>query len=439
MRPSLAAGQKPALSRSLRVAGRRRRGLRWRTLLPAAIMATSAACKQAEGDGESVPAPAFIAEPSPVSAPRRDARILISGHSLTEAPMPHYLAAVAESLGTPALWNQQNLPGSSLQQRTRGDGAANAWVGYRSGNNREGQGLDLLNELRAPRTLDRTREPYDVLVVTEIDALLDFVVGYDTVRYLRHFHDRFIEGNRRGTTYLYEAWLGVSDKDDPRRWIAYERAASPAWRCVATRINRSLAHEGRSDRVDSIPAGAALASLVERATSGEGLPGLAAPTTRGTIDRLFTDDVHLTPLGMYYVALVTYATIYRRSPVGGWAPAHVTPEQAGSLQDTAWRFVAPYLRDQRPQSLEACRDHVRHSFLGTYLSYQRDTAWRARGTAFAYALWAKHHIGWRHLLGTRSTANPLYFDPAQDRAYWFPPPGGAPGTVSGERHRVHES
>ena len=72
----------------------------------------------------------------------------------------------------------------------------------------------------------------------------------------------------------------------------------------------------------------ALAELVERATQGHGVAGVTGSTVRNTVNRIVNDDVHLTRLGSYYMALVSYAAIYRRSPEGAWAPEDVTDEQA---------------------------------------------------------------------------------------------------------------
>ena len=188
-------------------------------------------------------------------AMRRDrANLFISGHSLTDQPMPTFLAQIAGSLGTPMRWNRQYVVGSTLRERTRGMKAdAQAWSGYRLGANREGEGMDVVAELRQPRTISGER--YDTLLITEQNGLLWSLLNHDSVRYLRHFHERFIDGNPQGQTYFYEPWNSLNSKDDPRRWIAFERAASPVWQCIATRVNISLAAEGRRDRIASMPGG----------------------------------------------------------------------------------------------------------------------------------------------------------------------------------------
>jgi hypothetical protein len=355
-------------------------------------------------------------------APRDAARIFVSGHSLTDNPLPAYLAAVADSLGTSAKWNRQYIVGSAIRTRTRGLAPGETgWPGYRHGYNREGEGLDVIAELREPRTLGGDR--YDTLLITEQNVLLGTLVWNDTVRYLRHFHDRFIDGNPAGQTYFYESWLAIDDKADPRRWIAYERAASPVWQCIATRINMSLAAEGRSDRIVSLPAGAALAELIERATQGSGLPGVTANSTRETIDRVVSDDVHLTRLGVYYVSLISYASIYRRSPLGAWMPPEVTHTQAAAMQQLAWEFVSRYYAAYAPLDVEQCRALLTRSFIGTYWTYVRDSTWRKQlNPLHAYARWIRHFALWQLRFQRDDDENPFHYDPATDRGYWYPAP-----------------
>jgi len=170
---------------------------------------------------------AAAADPPKTALPER---VFISGHSLTDQPLPSDLAAIAASLGHPLQWNRQYMVGSSIRARVRGAKAPpgeTGWSGYHQGSNRDSENMDVLAELRQPRTV--TGGPYDVLLITEEHGLLGTMVWNDTVRYLRHYHDRFIDANPAGRTLFYESWLGLDDKNDPRRWIAYERAASPIW------------------------------------------------------------------------------------------------------------------------------------------------------------------------------------------------------------------
>jgi len=353
-----------------------------------------------------------IAAMTATASPRAPARVFISGHSLTDNPMPPYLAAIAGSLGQPVQWNRQYIVGSAIKYRTRGRDAETGWAGYSMGLNREGQGLDVIDELR--------HRPYDTLLITEQHGVLDSLLWHDTVRHLRHYHDRFIDGNPRGRTFFYEPWLGIDDKGDPRRWIAYERAASPVWQCIVTRINVSLAAEQRSDRIVSLPVGLALAELIERATQGQGVPAVSGATVRETVDRIVFDHVHLTGLGSYYVALVSYAALFDRSPVGAWAPDGVSAPQAASLQRIAWEAVSRLKTQSRPLPLEQCRGYVTGSFADLFYDHMRDTYWALQGPSLRLTLRRLRHEArsrwrlWRD--------DPFRYDAATDKSYWLPPP-----------------
>lgn len=360
-------------------------------------------------------------------APRASATIFFSGHSLTDNPLPEDVARIARSLGTAMQWNQQNIPGSSIERRTRGSIPLDAgWAGYRQGKNRDGNGMDVVRELRQPKTLAAGR--YDSLVITEGHWLVDSLLKEETVRYLRHFHDRLIEGNPEGRTFFYSSWLDISDRENPGDWVAYERAAAPVWACVSARINESLAAEGRKDRITPLPAASALAELVESAMRTPGVPGLTGPTVAATIDRLFKDDVHLTRLGIYYMALVTYAQVYGRSPQGAWAPPEVTGIQATALQDVAWSVVAPSLRTANNPDPKQCGAYLRESFCSTYHRYMRQAYWgNSRSTYYRGAVTArlkqwKDSMSCETAFDRSDRSNPFAPRRDDDRLHWFPAP-----------------
>ena len=170
-------------------------------------------------------------------------RLLISGHSLTNRPFPDYLAAIAGEAGTPIDWNMQHLDGSSLRTRTRGHGT-NAWAGYRNGVDRDGRPVDVLRELAEAAG----KSPYDVLILTEQHTLLENLIWNDTIGNALDYEARFSAANPNGRTYLFSAWLHLDDLDDPRRWIAYERAAAWAWRCTTSQINHRLERAAAGDK-----------------------------------------------------------------------------------------------------------------------------------------------------------------------------------------------
>jgi hypothetical protein len=330
--------------------------------------------------------------------------LFFSGHSLTDNPLPEYVASIAQSLNTQVWWNQQNIPGSPTRARTRGENSnATSFPGYSSGKNRSGSGMNVVNELRQPQTISGQR--YDTLILTERHDIVDTLMWENTVAYTRHFHERLIEGNPQANTYLYHSWLSVPNKSNPSSWITYERTAAPAWQCIATRINQSIQLTGRSDRVVYLPAGLALASLVEQATQGSGVAGVTGSTVRETVDRIFSDDVHLTSLGIYYMALVNYASVYRRSPVGAWAPAGVSATQAQSLQAVAWQAVANHFNTFVAPDLAQCRAMMVNTICSAYATMTNRTS-PCTGTFAA----------------TTQQQNPFYFNASTDSSYWFPAP-----------------
>lgn len=372
-------------------------------------------------DVSSTPAiEAATARPVIIGQPRESARVFISGHSLVDQPLPDYLGRVAASRGTPMEWERQYVVGSSIVRRTRGeDRGSPAFAGYRQGYNRSGEGLDVVQEFLAPQ---RVSGPYDVLLITEQHGMLETLVWNDTVRHLRHFHDRFIAGNPTGTTFFYEPWISMDDKSNPARWIAYERAASPIWQCMATRVNVSLAHEGRADRIVTIPAGLALAHLIDVSTREAGLAAITRNSVRETIDSIVNDEVHLTHLGVYYISLVVYASIYQQSPLEAWYPSeHITEAQARSLARVAAEFTTAYYEQYKPLTLSECRARLEDGLIGDYWDYIRDSYWqRELGTMHAYARWMRRMISWRYTLTRDDDRNPFHFDADSDAGHWLP-------------------
>lgn len=399
---------------------RRERRRRLTLLGGLATLALAGACGGGGGGTEAAaapapvggsPAPAPVAGPAPAPAPapaawgtpKDSARVFISGHSLADNPLGDHLLLIAHSLigSNAAKYNEQIELGSPIRYRTEAQGD---FSGYSRGKNREGSGMNVISELRNPQTLGGDR--YDTLVIGERHDLLGALQYENTVRHLRHFHERLIEGNAAGRTYFYETWYDINNKADPRGWIAHERAASPAWQCVAARINTSLAAEGRGDRITPLPVGAALADLVERATQGH-VAGITGSSTTDTVNRLFSDDVHLTTTGMYYAALLTYAAVYQRSPVGAAVPSGVSAEAAQSLQSQAWNYVSDFYANYNPPSLDACRTQVAQNFCLTYWNYRGNA-----GNAVSCAL--------TFLAATID--NPLYYLAGSDAGYWYRAP-----------------
>lgn len=292
---------------------------------------------------------------------RQSAQVLYTGHSLMDNPLPEYIELIARSLGKEIGWEEQIVIGSPLRVRTWGDGG---WAGYSYGKNRRGDGMNVVEEFRNPKRLAQGRR-YDTLVATEGHSVIGTVIWENSVGYLRNFHDRLVDGNPKARTLYYHVWLGV-DKANPEPWIRHERNASLVFQCVARKVQLTLEAEERPARLSVLPGGTAMVELVEHALKGE-VPGISG-TVQQKLDRIFRDDVHLTDLGIYFMAAVQYASIYHASPIGAKAPPVVRPETAKALQTIAWSHVREFeaKTDLGSLTMEDCREGIAKNACESY-------------------------------------------------------------------------
>lgn len=329
------------------------------------------------------------------SPAERSLRLFVSGHSLTDRPIPDDLAQIAASLGRTVEWNRQHVAGSTIMQRAQGLATGGA-----AGVDRDGRPVDVARTFGG----DADGRPYDVLLITEQHALLSALLWNDTVGQLARFHDAFIASNPHGATFFFEPWMSLDDRSDPSVWIAYEKAAAPVWRCVVAGVNRSLAELGRPDRVATIPAALALAELVEAAPQG-GFPG--ARTQAEAVELLIADDVHPTRLGAYFIALVTYAGLERRSPEGAWAPPGVRADQTAGLQRFAGQIAKRESERPTDLDLDACGARIATAFASEFWTYFERARWRKELGPVASRLRLAQET-WRGRLRTwRGAENPF--------------------------------
>lgn len=357
---------------------------------------------------------------APLPPSRPFSRLFISGHSLTDPPFGDDLVFLARSAGTELLYDQQSASGASIRSRSLGPAEGPRGAGYSSGGETaRARHPNVLDELRAPQV--RPELPYDTLLLTERHDLLGALVWEDTLRHLRHFHDSFLARNPSGQTFFYEPWLSLDDRAYPSLWIDYERAAAPVWQCVTTRVNLALEAEGRPDRIRNIPAAWALAILVDRVRKEPSL--LGASSAEGALGRLFRDDVHLTRLGVHFVAIFSFAVMSGRSPVGAPAPEGVKPEEAALFQEIAWDFASRVVPKRRRLSMAECRAYLSDSFIDEFWSYSSRLGWSDGAFGFVTGplkrwrltrQWHKDHFP---LEGPNA-----FHDPdASDKDYWWAP------------------
>jgi hypothetical protein len=347
----------------------------------------SAALAQGAAPGA---APA-VAPGAPAGAgPGQHIRAFFSGHSLLDNPLPDWIESIAASRGDTLAWQEQIVLGSPIRVRTKGnDPNATGFTGYQLGKSKSGGKIDVLAELASPSEL-APGERYDRLVITERTDFLGAIQWEDTIGYLRDFHDRLVQQNPRAGSLLYQVWPEL-DKRDPGPWVAYVQGELFVWECVAARVNHTLASDGRADRVGVIPAGIALAALVQRALSG-GVPGVVG-TPEQRIQAIFKDEVHLTPLGIYLIAAVHYAVLFGESPVGAAAPPNVNAGAVLVLQQIAWDTASGYRsRAAQPPTLSECGTRVATELCPAYQRFHekpedidRCKSWSTLDSPFAGA------------------------------------------------------
>ena len=306
-------------------------------------------------------------------APRDHVRAFYSGHSLSEG-VPEVVEQIARSLGHRLNFEVQVLGYSLLRQRTKGEvPSASEWPGYRAGHNRGSAGLNVAEELRQPRRL-APGDKYDVLVVTERHDLPAIARKERTAFYLTDMAKHLLTGNPDAEVLLYHTWLNV-DPDAPWPWIDYERAVSPMWECIASRANLDLPARGDVPRVRVLPGGSALAELTAALWDGK-VPGVAASAPGARVRLLFSDNVHMSDVGRYYIALVHYAVLFGRSPEGAAIPTPLSPETGRYMQTLAWQYVASY--GQRANAavrrdMATCRTLMQKEVCPAYVAFRQGT------------------------------------------------------------------
>jgi hypothetical protein len=300
-------------------------------------------------------------------------RAFYSGHSLSEG-VPEVVEQIARSLGHRLDFEVQVLGYSLLRQRTKGEVPSDSeWPGYRAGQNRKGAGLNVAEELRQPRRL-APGDQYDVLVATERHDLPAVARKERTAFYLTDMAKHLLAGNPNAEVLLYHTWLEV-DTDAPLSWINYERAVAPMWECVASRANLDLPARGDVPRVRVLPGGGALAELTAALWDGK-VPGVLASAPGTRVRLLFSDNVHMSEVGRYFIALLHYAALFGRTPEGAAIPAPLSPETGRYMQMLAWQYVGAYghrANAAARRDMATCRSLMQNEICPAYVALRHGT------------------------------------------------------------------
>ena len=294
-------------------------------------------------------------------------RLFVSGHSLTSRAMLNDLQKIAAASGLATSWEGQLAAGSSIRDRSLGQDPSRPWSGFEHGQRADGSPADVQAILKsAAENGDR----FEALLITEQHRVLDSLVWQGTKQYLRAYRDAFTTLNPQADVLFFTPWIDLSDKDDPTEWIAYERAAWPVWKCIVARVNQGI--EGGGNRaIRMIPASLALAELVEHLKDNPDQPGFEGRRGSDLTDTLFSDRVHLTPLGSRFVAAVTAAVLYGGLPSEP-RPGNVPADQAMTVQKFAADFVDE-IRRKEPTFGAECGRTVGWAFVSHYTGYIEKT------------------------------------------------------------------
>lgn len=271
--------------------------------------------------------PPRLSPPKPTGAllaPLARAKVLFLGHSLVNREMPAMLGDIAASLGCEFTADVQLRSGATLRH---------GW-----------EGTLPIEGVRARDAL--ATGAYDTLVLTEAVDLDEMLRWMDPAEYAGRFQQLAVTHNPTVRVFLYETW---HDRELVRhtwygsaraeRWREFLDEDLGKWETIAV----GAATRAGQPRMSIVPAGQALARLTDAIRGGE-VPGIASEAA------LFLDGIHLAPLGNYFIALVQFATIYRRSPIGATSAPHAVdgrrlefPAAATAvMQRIAWATVSEY-------------------------------------------------------------------------------------------------
>tara|TARA_R110002072_G_scaffold253821_2_gene412605 strand:- start:4075 stop:6612 length:2538 start_codon:yes stop_codon:yes gene_type:complete len=189
------------------------------------------------------------------------------------------------------------------------------------------------------------------LILTEAIPLANHTQWSDTEVYAQAFFGLAVAANPDTKVYLQETWhslnsgTGVAVEHDLQAdvpWRARLDQDLPIWQGIVASVAAGNRTETAS--IALIPAGQAMARLYDE-IAAERVPGVTA------IGAFFSDDIHLSDLGHYFVAMVQYATITGADPLGlpnafndRWGKAFDAPDAdlARTLQRIAWEAVRAY-------------------------------------------------------------------------------------------------
>lgn len=327
--------------------------------------------------------------------PKSDLSVFWIGHSLMEVKgktdwgmhsLMSMLGRLAKSRDLDYRMGDHTLWGSAISA---------LWRGKPHTYNR-----DAMSMVPKREEFERAPGQYDTMVVTEGIPLQGSLHAEYSSYYLRRFYCTLKQANPAARVYVYQTWVHLQtdyeNKDAPHKydWRAAMVAQRQGWEQLSDeaarakvrapgmfdRIGISKTSDGGcaiEDPVFIVPAGQAFIALADY-LAGLGpdeaikMPGGEALTVAHLYSNPYVDwpadwpvradaknldpapvvaklkvrdpanahdDIHASQVGVYFVALVHFATLYRQSPIGLPAPSIVGDDAARVLQCIAWQTV----------------------------------------------------------------------------------------------------
>lgn len=183
----------------------------------------------------------------------------------------------------------------------------------------------------------------DALVLTERVPLATTIEYHASADYAAQFVQEALKANPQVQPYLYATWDDIDDAatGSTKAWRDRIESDLPLWQGIVDDVNAGLPQGAKPMKL--VPAGLGMVRLHDAAAAGR-VPGAKS------IRDFFRDDIHPTDAGFYYVAMIHYATLTGKSPVGlpdklmgkyGYYP-QVQPDQAKALQELAQETVSAF-------------------------------------------------------------------------------------------------
>lgn len=270
----------------------------------------------------------------PLPAPEQGLAVFHLGHSLVGRNMPAMLAQLAAAAGLEEHEYHHQLGwGATLRAHYEpeveipGFAVENDNPRFRSAHEAVASG------------------EYDAVVLTEMVELRDAIRWHDSPVYLQRWAQAIRAVQPDARIYLYETWHARQDTD---AWLArLDHDPAELWE---GRVLAQVWGDRRAGPVHVIPAGRVLAAFTRALAELGGLPGMEDERALFTLTESGEiDDIHMSDLGSYLVALVHFAVLYQRPPAGlphellraDGSPADAPGTEAAALmQEITWQVVS---------------------------------------------------------------------------------------------------